>query len=428
MIKLFSRNLVIINADALVSLAIYFLWIAAVFDPIGKVFGARYFALGSIYFLLLIMCIMRPDSFVANRFYWIIFSFFCLIIPGYGLIVGFFRGGLVSEFRDTSYIAAGVLFGCSIVYLKNDFLKIGVAALIASLRLLSLVIIYTLIIYLCDFSTDYIYFFVENEAAFLGSREYGGIIFYYFYFIASPMLIFLVVYESWRFLDKPSLYGFLLLYLAVVALFLSGTRVNMLLAIFTIPLVFLWKRFSTFTLFLLPLILLFIVLLFKIFPVDFIGAMFSSDEYSNKTKINLLNGYASIFANPLNLIFGQGFNAHVWSFEFSKMVGDASKVELTYIEMFRVFGVLIGTLFLIMLYIIIRGLGRVSYSYQWLAPAFFLYLLMSTLNPYIFSTNGMLPIGLLAVVLGKHILYSRVGKPTLHCAGNLHVNQKFYGF
>jgi hypothetical protein len=389
-----------INADMLVNFAIYFLWLAAVFDPIGKIFGARYFALGSIYFSLLLLIIIRPDNFKAKRFYWIIFSFFCFVIPGYGLIIALLRGGLTSDFRDTSYIAAGILFGCSLIYLKDNFLKTGIGALIFSLRLLCLAIVFTLILYVGDFSLDSMYFFVENEAAYFGNREYGNINFYYLYFIASPMIIFLIVYEGWRFLDKPSFYGFVLLSLPVVALFLSGTRANMILSIIAVPLVFLWRRFSILSLLLLPVILLFFIVLFKIYPVDVIDSMFSSGEYSNNIKLNLLEGYGSIFSDPLNLLFGQGFNAHVWSIKFSEMVGGASKVEFTYIEMFRVFGLPIGISFLMLLFFIILGLSKVNFSYRWLAPAFLLYLLVSISNPYIFSTNGMLPIGLLAAVLG----------------------------
>ena len=396
-----------INSDTPVNFAIYFLWLAAVFDPIGKSFGARYFALGLIYSFLLLLIIVQPNNFNAKRFYWIIFSFFCFVIPAYGLLIALLRGGLTSDFRDTSYIAAGVLFGCSLIYLKDDFLKAGIGALIFSLRLLSLAIVFTMILYAGDFSLDSMYFFVENEAAYFGTRKYANITFYYLYFIASPMIIFLIAYEGWRFLDKPSFYGFVLLSLPVVALFLSGTRANMLLSVIAVPVIFFWRKFSISSFLLLPVILLFFIVLFKIFPVDVIDAMFNPNEHSNQIKLALFDGYGSIFSDPLNLLFGQGFNAHIWSMRFSEMVGDASKVEFTYIEMFRVSGLFIGMSFLILLFFIILGLDKVNFSYRWLAPAFLLYLLVSISNPYIFSTNGMLPIGLLAAVLGR-IAYSKI--------------------
>lgn len=407
MIRQARSHSILISSVALTKFSIYFLWLAAVFDPIGKIFGARYLALGLIYLLLLLAIMMRPDVFKAKHIYWTIFSFFCFVIPGYGLIVALLRGGLTSDFRDTSYIAAGVLFGCSLIYLKNDFLKIGVEALVFSLRLLSLAIVFTMVIYAGDFPLDWMYFFVESEAAYFGSREYGDVNFYYLYFIASPVIIFLIAYEGWRFLDKPSFYGFVLLSLPIVALFLSGTRANMLLSVIGLPLIFIWRRFSMLSLLLLPVILLFFVILFKIYPVDVIDAMFSSSEYSNQIKLNLLDGYGSIFSDPFILFFGQGFNAHIWSAKFSEMVGDASKVEFTYIEMFRVFGLGVGIGFLLILYYIIHGLSKINYSYRWLAPALLLYLVVSISNPYIFSTNGMLPIGLLVAVLGR-IEYSKI--------------------
>jgi hypothetical protein len=403
----------IINSDVLISLAIYSIWIAAVFDPIGKIIGARYFALASIYFLITIFFIIDPDSFKSKKLYWLVFSLFFLVLPGYGLLLSLLRGGLSSDFRDTSYIAAGILFGCSIIYLKEKFFNIGVKALIFALRLLCIAIIITWFIYLNNYSLDYIYFFVTNEAAYLGNREYGGYSFYYLYFIASPMLIYLIVYDAWRLLERPSFNILLLLFLAVIALFLSGTRINMFFAVFACPFVFIWRRFFTPGIFLLPLFLIFFIIYFNIYPIDIFVEMFSSNEHSNSVKLSLLEGYGVIFEDPLNLFFGQGFNAHVWSFEFSKMVGDASKVELTYIEMVRVFGVPITVLFFALFLIMIYNLKKVSFNYRWFAPALFLYLIMSALNPYIFSSNGMLPIGLIAALLGRNILYPRDGKPVL---------------
>jgi hypothetical protein len=410
MIKQFIQNSSSINADTPIRFAIYFLFLAAVFDPIGDFFGARYFALGLIYLLLFLSLLLRPNNFKAKRIYWVTFSLFCIVIPGYGLMISLFRGGLISDFKDTSYIAAGVLFGSSLIYLKDNFFKTGIEALIFALRCLSLGIIYTLIIYVGGFSLDSVYLFVEHGAAYFGEREYAGIGFYYLYFIASPMIIYLIAYEAWRFCDRPSLYGFALLALPVFALFLSGTRANMLLAIISTPLVFLWRKFGIVILLFMPVILFFLIILFKIYPVDLLDAMFSSVEYSNNAKLKLLEGYGVIFSDPINLLIGQGFNAHVWSAEFSQMVGGASKVEYTYIEMFRVFGVFIGFLFIIFLVVFTFTLDKINIYYRWFAPAFFIYLLVSIANPYIFSTNGMLPIALMAAILGQHIAYSHHSK------------------
>ena len=400
--KQFIQNPSSIITNTTIRFAIYFLFLAAVFDPIGDFFGARYFALGLIYLSLL----LGPDNFKAKRIYWVTFTLFCIVLPGYGLIISLFRGGLTSDFRDTSYIAAGVIFGSSLIYLKDNYFKTGIEALIFALRCLSLAIVYILIIYEGGFSLDAVYLFAEHGAAYFGEREYAGIGFYYIYFIASPMIIYLIAYEAWRFFDRPSLYGFVLLTLPVVALFLSGTRANMLLAIISAPLVFLWRKFGILILLLIPAILVFLILLLKIYPVDLLSAMFSPDEYSNDMKLNLLAGYGEIFSDPITLLFGQGFNAHIWSAEFAKMVGLNSKVEFSYIEIFRVFGVFIGSLFIFFLVFFLITLNKITIHYRWFAPAFFIYLLVSISNPYIFSTNGMLPIGLMAGILGQYIAHS----------------------
>ena len=179
--KQFIQNPSSIITNTTIRFAIYFLFLAAVFDPIGDFFGARYFALGLIYLSLL----LGPDNFKAKRIYWVTFTLFCIVLPGYGLIISLFRGGLTSDFRDTSYIAAGVIFGSSLIYLKDNYFKTGIEALIFALRCLSLAIVYILIIYEGGFSLDAVYLFAEHGAAYFGEREYAGIGFYYIYFIAS---------------------------------------------------------------------------------------------------------------------------------------------------------------------------------------------------------------------------------------------------
>jgi uncharacterized membrane protein len=79
----------------------------------------------------------------------------------------------------------------------------------------------------------------------------------------------------------------------------------------------------------------------------------------------------------------------------------ASKTELTYIEILRVFGVVAGAgLLLTLSYFCFSRATRGS-PYPWLAPASVIYLFVSFLNPYLFSSNGMLLLGFAAAAMTR---------------------------
>lgn len=381
--------------------AIYILWIAAVFDPVGSIFGFRYLALICIVSVFLFKILRSNFSFSIQQPYGLLFFFFVFFLPLYGSLIALVRGGIGgASFNDTSYFASAVIFACSLIYFFNKNIEIALRAQIFSLRCLSLIIIFCLITAAGGFSMDWIYFFVLNGVAFFSQRNYGGFDFYYIYFIASPMLIFLLAHESWTFFERPSIRGFFLLMLPIIALFLSGTRANILVSIGAIPLIYLWRRFGLLSV--LPFI--FLIVMFAIVVIAFdssiAASMFGSDDVSNLEKLNYLSLYSEIFSNPINLLFGQGLNAKEWSTIVYKMVGtEASKTELTYLELLRVFGLFGFIGFFFVIYILLSSLISVPRSFQWIAPGLLMYILVSGINPYIFSSNGMLLIGFSAVVV-----------------------------
>lgn len=384
--------------------SIYILWMAAVFDPIGTIGGWRYIALFCVYFALM-MRVVVGQRFVlrADDFYTQIFSFFVLFLPWYGTFVYLFRGGFQTEFIDTAYLGAAVLFACSLIYLKDDLIFTGIKALILSQRLLSLIIVMTFISYANGHSLDWMYFFVEEGVAYIGKRNYSGFDFYYIYFIASPMIIFLMVYEICRFSDNPSLKIFMLASLPIIALFLSGTRVNMIMAIVLAPLVFFWRKWGVFVIFFGIFYLSILFVFLTLMDFDLMGSVFSHEEGSNSRKLNLLRHYGDIFNDPLTSIFGQGLNAQAWSESFQIMVGGkgspVTRTELTYIEFFRVYGIFVSFIFMVIILLMLKNIVSLDPTLNWMAIAILVYMIGTSLNPYLFSSNGMLPLGLCAATL-----------------------------
>ena len=106
-----------------------------------------------------------------------------------------------------------------------------------------------------------------------------------------------------------------------------------------------------------------------------------------------------IFSQNQNLLIGQGFNAQEWSAPLKSMLtqtAGATKTELTYVEVIRVFGVFIGIIFLFSLVMIAKNLKNIpqKYNLEFLYPGFVIYLINCSINPYLISSIGALPLGL----------------------------------
>jgi hypothetical protein len=379
---------------------IFFIWFAAIFDPIGNVFGLRYLAMG--FFLLNLALI---PMFIKTRFvdvYWrgTFILVLSVIMPLYGYLIYLFhtRGG---DFIDTSYLASGLLILYSLLYCSKDITESALRTMILILRILVFVIFFSTL--LQTINSDILNFFTERNVAIIGFRNYAGIQFPYIYFLASPLLIFLLVYDLDRMVENFSFLNFIFFFFSSVALILSGTRAHMLMPFLVIPIYFLMKTSLVKKIVYLQVFLLIFIIAFFLNDTIFnlLKEFFSTKEGSNEIKISLLSGYVEIFSNPFTFLFGQGYNAQEWSSVLRTMIvmeNKASKTELTYIEILRVYGVFFFTLFIFMLYFLLKKLKSFS-NYYWLYLSFTLYLLNSSINPYLFSTNGMLPFGIVLAVV-----------------------------
>ena len=111
-------------------------------------------------------------------------------------------------------------------------------------------------------------------------------------------------------------------------------------------------------------------------------------------RVEDLRTYMSIFDSPKNIIFGQGFNAQTWSGEFISMLEsvEATRTEFTYLEILRVYGTPLS--FLIIGFLMLTSINIYKRN-QTLGIVLILLLVNAAFNPYLFSTNGILPLALL---------------------------------
>ncbi|MGK0703507.1 hypothetical protein ACSFCW_08460 [Yokenella regensburgei] len=373
--------------------SIYFIWLACVFDPIGKIFYAKYL---SILLMLVIIIINIFKKKISVGLYSVALIFFSLILPVYGLVLSIVYGGLTDNFIDTSYLISGLFFFLTLGFLNGNE-NVAVDGLIFSLRCLCVAILSLFALIGSNYFGDVASFYITNGIAFISTREYSGYTFPYLYFIVSPMLIYLIAYQTWSVLSDRKIVSFIWLVLAVSSMFLTGTRAAMIMAVGGVIFICGWYFYGRRSLAFYPiaLLLLSIVVVIAPFTSGIASSFFDIKEGSNATKFAYLDSYSVIFNNPLCFLTGQGFNAQVWSSDFAKILTDgASKVELTYLEFIRVFGVIMFIPFMLILYCVTLGTCSKVTKLQWYPAATLLYLVVSATNPYIFSMNGMLILGL----------------------------------
>lgn len=373
------------------SITLLFLFTSFIFDPTGDFFNLKYI---SVFFCIIVFGLnflinYRKIKFSKIQVFYI-FTF-CIFIPVYGLSLTILNANL-SNFTDTSYLGfAFTLF--LLIPILNISKDIFIKVLIMSLRILSLLIFMILISFLIDGdSIGMSQFFIDHKTMLMGFREYSEITTYYIYFTASPLLLILVAYDSYSIINKFTIKKFLFIISSIIATFLSGTRFNMLSAILIFPVALIFNKYT------LKQILInfvfFLGFIFLISTIKFTSSFFSSNDDSNNTKIGYLESYKSILGNPKFLILGQGFNAHYWSGDFkalmAKSENDGTKTELTYLEFIRVFGLVFGLILNILIFIIPILLYRVYKEFNFLVTGILIYLFSSAINPYLFSTNGVL--------------------------------------
>lgn len=378
--------------------AIALLWIAAVFDPTGG-FSARYLAIFfGLFSLFVVFLFGRLKS---NHFRELFIGIYGVLMPVYGLLLSIIYGGYAGDFVDTSYIAAAVLFFFCYLYINQNACIHSLTWMIISLRMLAILIFSIYVLTALGANTDWVSVFTERGAALISFREYAGISLPYIYFLSSPMLIYLIGYDLERCRRSFSLWHFILLMLSIFSLGLSGTRSHMLLAAF-LPALFCLSLCNLRRVF--PLFVLLLGLICMVSVVDFslLVSFFDPSETSNSMKISMLNIYSNIFDRIDYFFLGQGYNAHSWSADLRSIISieiGASKTELTFVELIRVYGLVIGGIGILLLGLLTVNVARLGVNFRWIAVSFFVYLVNSFTNPYLFSTNGVLPIILFLSVL-----------------------------
>lgn len=358
--------------------------IVAYLDPINHL-GLRsmLLAVSALFYPIIVV------RFLLQLNYNIFNLFFVLYLPLYGILNYMIRGGQFTSFNDTSYLSTSLVIAL-VFYLSKD----NVSLLIKCTRLISLIFASLIIVVagelLITKGSDIIDFLLANEIGRISFRSYGGIEFPYIYLYASPLLLLpLGVILNRSYSNKITIINIVESLIYITAIFMSGTRSHMLLAVLAsfILVIRINRRF------LIPILVLSALAVINL-GLEAITGMVSLKDGSNSFKSSMIPVYLDMLMNVDVFVFGQGFNAHSWSSDLQKVIQvsqGATKSELTYFEFFRVFGVVNAIFFYS--WVFVKLCSRKSWFFL---PLMFL-LLDAALNPHLFSTYG-------AVVLGMSLL------------------------
>lgn len=324
----------------------------------------------------------------------IIFSF---ILPFLSLSIG-----LINNRFDILHFDGFVYWKAFFFLLIIFVLQIHDYDLINPLvNLLSLLSILTVIFYIIAFSSENFFnklYYIGNYYGILamGYRNFGEIRYPFINFHSSPLLVIPVAYYSYKIfaLNEKSFLFLALLIINILGMIFTGTRNNIFMSIVTCILIWLYYKNNRKRLILIiVLIICFILLLPRLIPG--LEGMFSISENSNSIKIGHLISYSHEFKDLKTLIFGQGLGSFFYSNGVNSMV---SNTELTYLETIRRFGLIMGSLVLLLIMYPLLAIKKSNYDYIWLFIAYGCYLIMINFNPFFFSSTGMI---ILSIVLFK---------------------------
>jgi hypothetical protein len=362
--------------------------LSTLFDPMDKLFGLKTYlfilcmAYGCLYYLT------YPGK-LKIPFKLIIYVSMCLFMPLFSITYYYFMDGsspYAGFLLLKSYLF--ITFAILLYITKVDvfrYLSIG-------LSLLSCMIIFVaLLVTIFPELFFPLYLFGNNFGIFSidPGRDYGAAGTYFqMYFVTSSMIVISIAYyfNEMMVSNSNKKLNLLLFLLGLTAMFLAGSRNNMLMALF-LPSILLWTYSKNKTL--LSIIYLVILIIGVFLIKDQAIALFNPEEASNFTKLMTLADYVEIFNSNLNIfLFGDGLGSYrEWTGRGYNFI-----TELTYFEIVRNYGIFIGSLliFLILYPVVYAFFLKPSYPYKHIIWGYICYLIMSFTNPLFFSSMGVL--------------------------------------
>ena len=383
--------------DWFLRIFLYLFLFACVFDPADRLLGLKVYLFLLCWLIVVLELLSHPNRWrlhVGLAIYILVFMFIPSVsIAWYWIVDG------SDPFEGFQLLKGYLLIGLSaLLFLRNIDL---VPKLSMVLTCLAMAVYATGILLLTEPALfPALYLFGGSTGMFvLDNREYGSeLTLMQIYFVTSPMLVIAIAYYFHMMRSAVGsvnrAWYAMLVAVNVTAMMLAGTRANIFIAtLLPMVLVFMYSKHKVLNATLCGLVLISLISVF----IDEIRVVLDPREFSNNIKLALLRDYGQIFADPVNLLFGQGLGAY----EYWTAKGVSFYIsELTYLELVRNFGIF-GALAMALLLVFPLAYAfviRPSYHQRHIVIAYGFYLVMCAANPNLFSSMGIL---ILAVVLAN---------------------------
>jgi len=369
--------------------------LACTFDPADKVLNVKVYIFALCWAVTLAICLSSRNPFAVPRGL-LIYTLLFILIPLYSIVWYWVSdGGL--QFAGFSMLKGYVLITLALMLVlsRTELLP----RLCAVLTMLALAIIGTFIAVqqIPELLPVMYVFGKQTDMVSVSIRDYGANVrLLHVYFVTSPMLAISIAYYFDRAHSAHqtgrAVFLWSLVAINVTGMLLAGTRNNMLVSVLLPVVLFFYYARNKAVGALVSLTA--VIVLAAVFARE-LAAFFNPLEASNSTKLAMLDDYARILSDPVNLIFGRGLGAYEdWEGRAVKYV-----TELTYLDMIRNFGligsvVMIGLLLFPVWHAFATNQSRTNKA---IAIGFMAYLGMCASNPNLFSSMGIL---ILSVMLG----------------------------
>lgn len=362
--------------------------IITVIDPTGKMTGLK-----EISFIAAMLSTVIYGVVFKNmnfRYQNLLIVFLLVIFPVMSLISAPLLGNEIDFFIWLGFFKSYlyVFFLFVLINSERSVLRIFIIATL-SVALLS-IISYISITYKPELYISIYDFFVRktDNAIFSFNRSFLGYNVHSMFYKTSPLLIITLAYLLFRKSQKKKR-DFLLSIIVFLGLLFTGTRASMLGA-FSLVLLFFLKfiyiNISKKIIF-IPIVIVLAVLFYAT-----INLLSDKQEYSNKIKYANLESYIYQYSNPKTIVFGQGVGS---SFYVTGRQTTVTHTELSYMDIFRMYGFFFGSLFLFIIFIpgflmLLKGASNAKAF----GIGYLVYLPVAGTNPLLISSTGFLVVSI----------------------------------
>lgn len=379
----------------LLSFALMLFLLSCIFDPADRLLGLKVQLFLLSWLVGLTFAISSREK-LQIHVGLIVYTLLFLLVPTlsiawYWLVNGGepFEG--VQLFKGYLLITLGVL----LFLYRVDLLR-QLAAVLTMLAV-SVILVFVLVSIRPELYAAVYAFGASTGVVMLDNRDYGsGLVLQQIYFVTSPMLAISVAYyfELARTSQtrRAKLKCLALMLTSIVAMLLAGSRNNIAVAV-TLPLALLvlHSKHKIRNAVLCGILAAALVATF----FDELAVLLDPNEFSNNIKLSLLRDYSEAFNDPIDLLFGRGLGAYqAWEARGGAYYFVS---ELTYLELLRNFGVFGGLVMsaLLLFPLLYAFVINTSFNQKHIVVGYAFYLLMCISNPNLFSSMGILILGIL---------------------------------